>query len=276
MNANQSKTASAVRTSRSSLFGLVVALGITATLLTACKDRPHTPSIPVELADNMALLPAGNTWYDVPYSRSATAEWKGFRDPSDTSASESTGGGGTEAQVRAFLEEYNEIAMSKDYEELLLYHVESQQSFFKPIFDQSVVAQEKLDALLAALEEKVPDKAAGLAEKFKAIEKSMAQQQVMQNFQEVSPTEATATLVQGPMAWQCKFVQVDGEWSLEFLDTALLQQLQAQATGFIAVFDQMIPAIESGAIDAEVMTQQLDMVIAGLETMQGASGGNDG
>lgn len=240
-------------------------------LLSACRERSHESEIPVELADNVALLPAGSVWYDVPYNRSATAEWKGFRDPSDTAVAEPTADD-VEAEVRGFLNEYNQVALDRDYEELLLYHVESQRGLFKPIFDQSQAAQGKLEELLEALAEKVPEEAENLAEKFKAIEKSMAQQQVMKNFEQSSDSEATATLIQGPIAWKCRFVKSDGEWSLEFLDTALLQQLQQQATGFMTVFDQMIPAIRSGQLDAAAFTKQLDMMIEGLQTMQGGQG----
>jgi flagellar biosynthesis/type III secretory pathway chaperone len=237
------------------------------TLASGCKEQEPNPTIPVELvADSSVkvLLPVKSTWYHTPYNRGDTANWIDFRSPEE----EPEAGGqaaGAEGEIRAMIDEYNEVAAAMDFEELILYHVESQQDELKALFDASKPLIAKLEELEQVIAEKLPDKKDELGEKFAALRGSASNKQTLEDFQQVSETEATGRLSQGQQGWQVRFQNVEDEWFIELVDMEMISQVQTGMTMLSNGLDQLLPAIKNDTMPAEMFVQQLEMMTGGMQ-----------
>ncbi len=262
------------------ITALVVAIG--------CRDDEPTPSHYRDLGEpGRTLVPVGSSWHSVGYRSNDTATWVDFRElgaeeePEEgDDGDEAEGAGGytshIDAEVREFIAEYNEVSAERDFDEMLLYHIESQREQMKPLMDFAKNIMEKLDTLRETLEEKLPDAEERIAEAFAPMEKGYSQGMTVQSLTVNSPTEVTAMLPPGSPIPSYTFKYVDEEWAIEIPNLEALASMMPMLQMGMTQFDTMIQGVSSGAMPAETVLAQIEQLSKMAAMMQQQTGGGQG
>jgi len=245
-------------------------------LLFGCKDKPPSPSQLTDLGDGgRVLLPSGASWHAVPYSRNDTADWVEFRKPrfdepesseEDVAAAGATSEGAIKGEIRAFIKEYNEVAAEEDFEELLLYHVETQQDVMESMLDGAKAMLAKLETMEAALNKKLPDKKDAIESTLAMLRDGSSGTLEVTALEVVSKTEVTGQMP--PPFTRCKFLVVDDEWTLEVVNLPDPDAVKSQMDMAGTMLDTLIQGLESGAVPAETVLTQINTM---AKAMSGGS-----
>jgi hypothetical protein len=178
---------------------MVVAIG--------CRDTEPTPSHYRDLGEgDRILLPSASPWCKAGIGEDGRADWVPFREPNFDEVAEEPEEGGEptgdeaaeiEAEIRELIDDYNKLAADKDFEGLLEYHVEAQLETIEAVFNAAIAVMEKLQAVRAALAEKLPDETERIDAAFDLLERGASGELVVDSVTVISDSEVTAKLPAG-------------------------------------------------------------------------------
>ncbi len=254
-------------------------------IVVGCRDDEPTPSHYRDLGDGArTLTPVGSSWHSVAYRAGDRADWVAFRelgaeaerDVADEGAGDATADTSeVETEIRDLIQEYNELAAERDFDEMLLYHAKSQRDDVRPLMDLAKTMVEKLDALREALEEKLPDEQERIAATFALIDAGSNNSLKVQTLTADSPTEVTGTTPPGSPIPAYKFTYADEEWSIEIPQLPDIGTLKPAFDMLAAQFDTFVQALASGAMPAETLLGQLETMAQMAAATQPSAGGEE-
>lgn len=245
----------------------MVSCGVTV-FLTGCRDQAPPRSFDDLGDESRSLLPTDAPWKSAGV-RSGQAEWVPFRAPgsaplddasSTTAAPDSADQPDTariEEEIRALIVDYNAVAVEGNLDELIKYHVSSQQDAIRPLLTAGVTMLEKLARLKSLLNEKLPGQSDRVEAVFDALGVSSPALQV-ESLTVVSVSEVTARLPGTQFGGACRFVVEDDEWYIDIPGLAAMAQVQPMVELALQQFDVFLERLETGAAGAE-------QILAGLE-----------
>ena len=246
---------------------VLLMMTMTAAAFFGCREREPEVAYNRNLGDDgISLMPVAGIHID-PRVKDGTTNWRDFVRP-DGQPTEGSEAPSVEEEVRAVLDEYNELVAEFDAdgdpEDLALYFVERQRSVVRKLTELQPTFLAKMTQLADALKEKAPDSADAVDAIMVAMSADADMAIRVDDLTEVSETEATGTLavsdtlaIPGP-AIEVKFVFVDDEWLIEvpMLD-ALGPALETQ----MAQIDAAIAGIKSGLVPAELVIEQFEAMV---------------
>ncbi|MCH8251576.1 MAG: hypothetical protein IID36_03890 [Planctomycetes bacterium] len=246
---------------------VLLMMTMTAAAFFGCREREAEVAYNRNLGDDaVSLMPVAGIHID-PRVKDGTTNWRDFVRP-DGQPTEGGEASSVEDEVRAVLDEYNELVAEFDAdgdpEDLALYFVERQRSVVRKLTELQPTFLAKMTQLADALKEKAPDSADAVDAIMVAMSADADMAIRVDDLTEVSETEATGTLavsdtlaIPGP-AIEVKFVFVDDEWLIELpmLD-ALGPTLETQ----MAQIDTAIAGIKSGLVPAELVIEQFEAMV---------------
>jgi len=251
----------------------------------ACRNSEPTPSFYKDLGDeDRPLPPPAPSWAD-PAVKDGTAEWRGFslgKGASSSASSPSKGAAGpertsadpkskVEEAVRGFIDDYNDAVKDKDFAALPEFYVKGQRETVKTMMEIRESLLSKITALMAVLDEKSPGASAALKPKFDQFAAGKHMELSLESLTVVDEKEATGvikapeggTVPEALLA--ARFVLVGEDWEVELAQVEALAAAAPTLTASVAQFDQVIEAVRSGAVPADMVVQQLDALFAAFQ-----------
>lgn len=235
---------------------------MTAAAFFGCREREPEVAYNRNLGDDaVSLMPVAGIHID-PRVKDGTTNWRDFVRP-DGQPTEGGEAPSVEEEVRAVLDEYNELVAEFDAdgdpEDLALYFVERQRPVIRKLAEIQPKLLAKMTELADALKAQAPDRA-GTIDKIMAAMSSNADLAIrVGELTVVSETEVTGTLVLPDtlptpnLVVEVKLSVVDDEWLIELpLLDALGPTLETQ----MAQIDTAIAGIKSGLVPAELVIEQ--------------------
>jgi hypothetical protein len=248
------------------LVGFVVVMAV------GCRDTEPTPSHYTDLGrGDRILLPSASPWCKAEIGEDGRAEWVPFREPNFDEVAEEPEEGGEpegdeageiEAEIRELIDDYNKVAADKDLEGLLEYHVEAQLETIEAAFNAVTTVLEKLEALRAALAEKLPDETERIDAAFDLLERGASGELVVDSVTVIGDNEVTAKLAAGSSIREIRFLVIDDDWFLEFVDLPDASQVTAQSDVLLSTFDGLLQGLQSGQVPADTLLTQIETMAA--------------
>lgn len=256
-------------------LGKLTAYALVLLLLTGCPEK----QTPTETFYNLGtsddpLMPVGSTMQD-PRLAKGSADWVPIRelaqDGNEDEDSAADGAGQTstgetaeiEEEIRGLLKNYNDLVADRDIDEIVAYHVESQQEAAKAWYETQFAMLDKLAGIESALNAALPDEADRIAAAFAPLKRTSGGLDVGKL------TVESKNLVIGELAHgaspMCKFMLIDDEWFIEIPNlpetfAAIKPVLDTQQT----LIDNLKQGLESGQIAADQILTQLEAQVKAL------------
>ncbi len=221
-----------------------------------------------------SLLPTDAPWKSAAV-RSGQAEWVPFRAPGSAgveSADESAHAAAGEDQpdtarieeeIRALVADYNAVAEERNFDELIKYHLPSQQDALRPLMTAGVSMLEKLSRLRTLLDEKLPGQGDRVQAVFDALGVSSPALKV-ESLTVVSRAEVTARLPGTQFGGACRFVIEDEDWFIDIPGLESVVQALPRVEVELQQFDVLLERLDSGAAGAEQVLAALEVAAKSL------------
>lgn len=259
------------------VFALTLVGGVSsvaATVLVGCRDQAPVPAFEDLGDEQRSLLPTDAPWKNAAV-RSGQAEWVPYHAPGsagDESAEEVANGETGEDQVdtarieeeiRALIVDYNAVALERNLDELIKYHLPSQQDALRPLLTAGVSMLEKLARLRTLLDEKLPGQGDRVQAVFDALGGSSPALKV-DSLTVVSHAEVTARLPGTQFGGACRFVMEDEDWFIDVPGLESVVQAQPRVEAALQQFDVLLERLDSGAAGAEQILAALEAAAKSL------------
>ena len=221
-----------------------------AALLGACDSPEPEIAYNCDLGEgDTILLPPAGPIMDARLV-SGRAEMPEFREPGQEPDAES--------QIRAMIDEYNELVEEEAYEDLPDYFVEQQREAIVQVIELQQKVRAKLAEVAKQFEEMnqaAPPSLESIVERFARLTVNV-ETIAIQSESEASGTLSWETGV-GTNTLPILFKLVDGDWMIE---NPALDQTDLIAQGidaFLVQMDEAIEMIKSGALTSQVLEEEL-------------------
>lgn len=236
-----------------------------------CRDIEPPPAHNRDLgAEGAPLMPTGSAWRDRAIAE-GTADWVPFRAPAideglsaEETATEETpeGESPVEAEIRQLVDDYNDVVSDGAVDDLLEFYVEEQHEAIEPLLEASITLTEKLNQLREALEGRLPEAKARIAEAYTALEAAHTARLPLKSVTVISETEATGDVTWFAEPKTCRFVAVedeDGEymWFIELQAPPAYAETKPGIDALTATFEDLLQALQSGQKPAEQVLEGL-------------------
>lgn len=255
------------RVSLNLLIGLALVPG-------GCRDAEPPPSYPYDLSGGTGapLLAVSSPWHNLAIM-DGSADWRDFRPPGvipksevrETVGSEgakpsSPGRAGeVEEEIREVVAALSDLTNKKEYGEVVGYFVERQQETVEKLLNAVRATTEKLDALMAAMEEKSP----GSGEPLKALSGALsgADQIVIQlaSLKVTGKEEAVGTLAGG--GGEVRFVRLEEDWYVELPALDAVAPMLSGLDAGLQQLDRMIEAVRAGQLPPAQIVERLQALV---------------
>ncbi len=254
--------------------------GIVAAILmigwAGCRETDPPPPHARDLGDERgALLPTAPVWKN-PAIADGQADWQPFRDPADSPEpdKEAPGSGNdhqagnleTEAEIREFIREYNEVVADGSIDEMIEYYVQEQAAMLKPVLkavgDVAGIGRQ----IRSELESKLPDAAGRIAAASDSLLSSLTLELRVESITGVSDDEATATMVAGSLMPAYRFVVVDDEWFIEIPGADALPRIKQTLDLAQTTCSGLLDGLRSGETSPEDALQVLETIVLVTDT----------
>ena len=247
---------------------------VLATGLAGCRKTDPPPAHARDLGDETgALIPTSGVWKNAAIV-DGKADWHPFRDPADVPEPDddaatdvdaaSEGNAETEAEVRDFIREYNEVVADGVIEEVIEYYVPEQAELIRPILETVAAGAVLVEQIRDELASKLPDASERIAASSGALLSWLSPALRIESIVGTGETEATATMAPGSFVPTYRFVVLDEDWFIQVPDADSLPQIKQAMDGAQTMYNGLLEGLRSGQVTPEDALAALETAAAGV------------
>ncbi len=240
-----------------------------------CRDTDPPPTYFRNLGTDAApLLPTGSVWKN-PAIAQGKAEWRPFRELGDAAPNViDTPTTGRDAQqdnseiqgeIRALIQEYNEVVVDGTVDDLLDYYVEQQIDAVGALLQTATTVAGALEELRRELEGKMAEEGERIAAASGVLQSSVRLKLQAESVTVTGDSEATAAITSGILAPTCRFVLVDDEWYMELPDAEVLSQRKPELDLAVSTYRGWLENLRGGQATPEDILQRLEAAASSAE-----------
>ena len=240
-----------------------LAILLCCAVATGCRETEPPRAYERDLGtDDLVLLPVTAPLKDAEL-KDGRADWHPFRkpgaeEPAAEEGAEESGEDGASAlasEIRALLENYNEVVAEATADDLLEFYTADQHEALKPVLEAGLGVQRKLGDLAAALGEKLPDSAERIEGATRALAARAAMVLLVETVSAESENAATGVLPAGGIAPTCRFRRIEGEW---YIELNALESIGSAIEGLTQSCDGWLLSLKSEQGDAEAVLEAME------------------
>lgn len=240
---------------------MLIIMGMAAV---GCRETEPPPTHFEDLGtDGSPLLPTSPVWQKAAIA-GGQAEWHPFRDPAieptleeedgddeEDDAKTATDGDEVETEIRALIDEFNELVDEATADEILEYFVVEQAEALKPIVEAASATTETLEFLQGELGARLPDAADRINNAMSKILADMSLALRVSSVNVKSDTEVDVSVDGGVIAQDYRLVIVDEEWYIEVAEADELGKLASALDAGLKYYRNMLEGVGSESVPAE-------------------------